>query len=172
MKSEFGNDGHFQSVEIPEEGGHSYAPYKALYEGLKSIYSDWQMPNDLLDGGIQAINSFYKALSNKYGYSIDVPESAYSNLANYVFNQVSTNAAVEISKLYIDAYPESSYARFLIGFFYYFSGDLKSAKKCYRKAIEIEKEMPTPDSERMVMYTINLQKVEKKIKQKEGLKNE
>jgi len=172
MKSEFGNDGHFKSVEIPEEGGHSYAPYKALYEGLKSIYSDWQMPNDLLDGGIQAIKSFYKELSNKYGYSIDVPESAYSNLANYVFNQVSTNAAVEISKLYIDAYPESSYARFLIGFFYYFSGDLISAKKCYRKAIELEKEIPTPDSERMVMYTINLQKVEKEINRKEGLKNE
>jgi len=49
-----------------------------------------------------------------------VPESAYFNLANYIHNQVSTEAAVDIAKLYVDAYPESSFAHyrslFLLGF--------------------------------------------------------
>ena len=169
MEKKFGKDRLFRSVEIQEEG-HNYVPYKALYEGLRSIYSDWQMPNDLLGGGIQSIKSFYKELSNEYGYAIDVPESAYSNLANYVYNQVSTSAAVEISRLYVDAYPESSFARYRLGRFYHLSGDLISAKKCYQKAIELENKTPTPDPERMVMYTISLQKVEKEINQKDRSK--
>jgi hypothetical protein len=171
MKSKFGNDRNFKSVEIPEEG-HYYVPYKALYEGLKSIYYDWKIPNDLLTGGIKAIESFYNELSKKYGYPIDVPEYAYSNLANYVYNQVSTEAAVEISVLYVDNYTESSFAHYKLGRFLHLADDLNAAKKSYQRAIKFENKTSNPDSERLIMYKINLQKVEKDIKEKKENKNE
>ncbi len=165
MEKEFGNDRFFKSVEIPNEG-HNYVTYKALYEGLQLLYSDWQMPGDLLEGGIEAINKFYKNLSKEYGYTIDVPEVAYSNLAYYVYNQVSTKAAIGVAKQYVDAFPESSFAYFLLGRFNYLYGNLEEAKKYYEIAIDLENKTLNPDSERIVTYTINLQKVEKKIEKK------
>jgi predicted alpha/beta superfamily hydrolase len=160
MTNKFGNKGFFKTIEIPNEV-HNYGPYKALYEGLKLIYSDWQMPNDLLKGGLGAIKTFYEKLSKEYGYVIEVPEAAYSNIVNYVYNQVSTEAAVETAKLYVKAYPESSYAYYRLGLFSYLSGKLEAAKENLQKALNLENKTPNPDSERIVTYTINLHKVEK-----------
>ena len=165
MTNNFGNKGFFKTIEIPNEG-HSYVLYKALYEGLQLLYSDWQMPNSLLGEGIEAIRAFYKKLSKKYGYVIEVPEAAYSNLVNYVYNQVSTEAAVKTAKLYVKAYPESSYAYYRLGLFSYLLGKLEEAKENLQKAIKLEKNTSNPDSERMVTYGINLKKVEEDIELK------
>jgi predicted alpha/beta superfamily hydrolase len=165
MVNKFGKESNFKSIEIPNEV-HNYVFYKALYEGLKLLYSDWQLPADSLKNGIKAIDSFYRELSRKYGYTIDVPESAYSNLANYVYNQVSSEAAIEICKLYVKAYPQSSFAYYRLGRFNHLMGRLKDAKLNYQKAIQLEKNTSNPDSERMVTYEINLKKVEKDIELK------
>lgn len=167
MTNKFGNKGFFKTIEIPNEG-HNYGPYKALYEGLQLIYSDWKMPDSLLGGGIKAIESFYKKLSREYGYTIDVPEAAYSSLVNYVYNQVSTEAAVETAKLYVNAYPKSSYAYYRLGLFSYLFGKLETAKENLQKALDLENKTLNPDSERIVTYTINLQKVEKAIEKKKN----
>jgi predicted alpha/beta superfamily hydrolase len=153
----------FDFVEIPEEG-HNYVTYKALYEGLKSVYSDWQMPADLVQKGMAGIDSFYRDLSTEYGYTIPIPESAYSQLANYVYNQVSTEAAIDIAKQYVGAYPKSSYACYRLGRFNHLSGNLEAAKKCYERAIELENKTSHPDSERLIMYRINLNNLEKQLK--------
>jgi predicted alpha/beta superfamily hydrolase len=163
MNKEYGSKGFFKSTEIPNEG-HNYVPYKALYEELQLLYSDWQMPNDLFQGGLKAVKSFYDDLSRKYGYAVDVPESAYSGLATYVYNQVSTEAAVGVAQLYVQAYPESSLAYFLLGRFHHLSGAFEEAKKDYEKAVRLENETPNPDSERLVTYGINLKKVEEEIR--------
>ncbi len=154
----------FRALEIPDEG-HNYVPYKAIYEGLKSAYSDWTMPAEVLQDGMEGIKTFYNNLSEKYGYPIDVPESAYFNLANYVYNQVSTEAAVNISKLYVEAYPDSSFANYRLGRFYQLMGELELAIKCYQKAIDLEMKTPDPDSERLVTYRINLENVQQELKQ-------
>jgi predicted alpha/beta superfamily hydrolase len=156
----------FGFIEIPKEG-HDYVTYKALYEGLRSVYPDWQMPVDQLEKGIAGIESFYRDLSGEYGYAIPVPESAYSELANYVYNQVSTEAAIDIAKQYVGAYPKSSYAYYRLGRFNHLNGNLEAAKKCYQRAIELENRTLHPDSEWLVMYKINLRDVEKEIKGKE-----
>jgi tetratricopeptide (TPR) repeat protein len=161
MEKKLGRGKQFRAVEIPEEG-HNYVPYKALYEGLKAIYSDWMMPGEVLQDSLEAVKLFYTHLSKECGYPIDIPESAYFNLANYVYNQVSTAEAVKISKLYVEAYPESSFAHFRLGRFYHLMGELDSAIKCYRKAIALEMGTPNPDSERLVTYRVNLQNAEKK----------
>jgi predicted alpha/beta superfamily hydrolase len=165
MTNKFGNKGFFKTIEIPNEG-HNYGPYKALYEGLQLIYSDWQMPGDILPNGLKAIKVFYKKLSEKYGYTIDIPEAAYSNLVNYVYNQVSTEAAVKTAKLYVQAYPESSFAYYRLGLFSFLFGNMEEAKESLQKALELENKTSNPNSERIVTYTINLNKVEKSMAEK------
>ena len=126
----------------------------------------------MLQEGLEAIKIFYKNLSKKYGYPIDVPESAYFNLANYVYNQVSTEAAVDISKLYVDVYPESSFAHYRLGRFYHLMGKLELAIKSYQKAIALEKKTLDPDSERLVTYNINLENADKELMRKEEKRGE
>ena len=107
-----------------------------------------------------------KKLSEKYGYTIDVPEAAYSNLVNYVYNQVSTEAAVKTAKLYVQAYPESSFAYYRLGLFSFLFGNMEEAKESLQKALELENKTSNPNSERIVTYTINLNKVEKSMAEK------
>jgi hypothetical protein len=165
MKDKLGANKSYEFIEISEEG-HSYVPYKALYEGLLSLYRDWMMPNKVLEEGFQAIESFYEKLSKKYGYKVDIPESAYSRLASKLDGEGKKNEALEIAKRYVQEYPGSSYAHFYLGIRYQSRSDIKSAISCYQKAIEVEKATSDPDSERIIMYEIRLHDVETELKKK------
>jgi len=165
MEDKLGADKSYEFIEISGEG-HSYVPYKALYEGLLSLYRDWMMPNKILEEGFQGIESFYKKLSKKYGYKVNIPESAYSRLASKLDGEGEKNEALEIAKRYLQAYPESSYAHFYLGIRYQSRGDMKSAVSCYQKAIEVEKATSEPDSERIIMYEISLDEVMIELKKK------
>jgi predicted alpha/beta superfamily hydrolase len=160
MNSKLGENVPFQAIEILNEN-HNLVPYKALYEGLLSLYSDWMMPGDVVTKGFQAIKSFYDALSEKYGYSVDIPESAYTQLANYLFNQGEEKECIELAERYVKHYPESSYARFFLGFWYEQTGEMECAKRCYKEALEIENAYPEPDSEKIVLYTTRLKDIER-----------
>ena len=165
MKKKLDKKKPFTSVEIPDEG-HSYVPYKAFFDGLSSLYSDWMMPVEVLSEGLQAIESFYKNLSQKYGYEVNIPESAYLGLANTLFSQGERKKALETAKLCTQKYPESSYAHYRLGRLHHQIGDFVSARSSYLQALELEKVTSDPDSERIIMYTINLQDVEKEINRK------
>jgi len=153
----------FNFIEIPDEG-HSLVPYKAIYEGLISLFSDWRMPFEKISEGLQAVESFYKSLSEKYGYEIKMTEWAYMNLINSLIGEQKFNEALKITKQYVMDYPKSSWTQLYLGRVYECLNDYDSAKNYYQKAIEFEKSNPEPDSERIVTFTINLDDIEKKIK--------
>ena len=165
MKEKLDKDYPFNTVEIPDEG-HSFVPYKAIYEGLISIYSDWRMPFEKIGEGLQAVQSFYKGLSKKYGYEIKITEWAYMNLINSLNREQKFNEALGIAKRYAMDYPKSSMVQLYLGRVYERLDDYESAKNYYQKAIEFEKSNKEPDSERIVTFTINLNDIEKKIKQR------
>lgn len=156
------SDRTFKYIEIPGEG-HSYVPYKALYEGLLSIFSDWIIPNDLLGREFEEIASFYNNLSEKYGYQIEIPESTYSGHANILSQNGKKEEALQTAKEYVKKYPQSSYAYFCLGERYYSIEKYKEAKKCFEKALETENSQDEPDSEKIVVYKIRLQDVKEEI---------
>jgi predicted alpha/beta superfamily hydrolase len=153
----------FTFIEIPEEG-HSYVPYKAYYQGLLALFADWMMPNEIMDDGTEGIYSFYEKQSQKYGFEIDIPESAYFRLASKYFNEGNKTKAFEIAKEYANKFPESSYAHYYLGMRAKAVGELSLAKKSFLKAIEIEESSLEPYSERIVWSNYFLQEIEKEIK--------
>ncbi len=165
MKEKLDSSFPFKFVEIPDEG-HSFVPYKAIYEGLISIYSDWRMPNEIINEGFHAVKSFYKNLSKKYGYDIQITEWAYMSLINTLNRDNKSTEALEIAKQYFLDYPKSSWTQLYLGRVYERLNDYESAKHYYQKAIEFEKSKPEPDSERIITFTINLNDIEEKIKQR------
>jgi predicted alpha/beta superfamily hydrolase len=159
MKEKLGTHYPFNTVEIPDEG-HSCVPYKAIYEGLISLYSDWRMPFEVINEGFEAVEIFHKNLSGKYGYEIDISEWAYMNLINGLLSGKKYSDAKNIAKKYISDYPNSAWTQFYLGRIYERTSDFKSAKIYYQKAIDIEKSKREPDSERIVTFTINLNDLE------------
>jgi predicted alpha/beta superfamily hydrolase len=162
MKEKLAADYPFNAVEIPDEG-HSFVPYKAIYEGLISLYSDWRMPFEVINEGFEATEIFYKNLSEKYGYEINISEWAYINLINSSLSDKNYSEAKNIAEKYISDYPNSAWTQFYLGRIYERMKDFKSAKIYYQKAIDLEKSGREPDSERIVTFTINLNDLEKQL---------
>jgi len=160
MRKRAGKKIPFSFIEIPEEG-HSYVSYKAYYQGLLALFADWAMPNEIMDDGFEGIHSFYEKQSKKYGFEIDIPESAYFRLASKYFNEGDKKKAFETAKEYVNKFPESSYAHYYLGLRAKAVGELRLAKKSFLKAIEIEESSLEPYSERIIMCNIFLQDIER-----------
>jgi predicted alpha/beta superfamily hydrolase len=161
MKKKLEKDYPFRAIEIPDED-HDFVPYKAIYEGLISLYTDWRMPFEKINEGYEAIDTFYKNLSKKYGYRIAISEWAYMNLINSLNSNQNYGKAKSIGEKYLSDYPNSSWARFYLGRIYERMNDFKSARTYYQQAIDTERSKREPDSESIVTFTINLHELEKK----------
>ncbi len=166
MRKSPGEKTAFTFIEIPEES-HSYVPYKAYYQGLLALFADWMMPNEIMNDGFEGIRSFYESQSKKYGFEIDMPESAYFRLASKYFNEGDKKKAFEIAKQYVNEFPESSYAHYYLGMRAGAVGELRLAKKSFLKAIEIEESSLEPYSERIVWSNFFLQDIEKELELKQ-----
>ena len=162
MRKSAGEKIPFNFIEIPEEG-HSYVPLKAYYQGLLALFADWVMPNEIMNDGFEGIHSFYEKQSEKYGFAIDIPESAYFRLASKYFNEGDKIKAFEIAKDYVNKFQESSYAHYYLGMRAKAVDELRLAKKSFLKAIAIEKSSLEPYSERIIMCNIFLQDIEREL---------
>ena len=104
MKGKSAKDLDFHFVEIPEEG-HYYVPYKAIYEGLKTLYLDWILPANEVNKGTGAVERFYENLSKKYGYKIELPESSYYRLTWLLHQQGKVEAAIKTAIKCLKRFP-------------------------------------------------------------------
>ncbi len=151
----------FKAVELPLED-HTFGPYKAIYEGLKALYSDDLIPGEIIDKGSDAVYAFYENLSKRYGYNVLIPESTYSALASSMYRQEKRSQALKIAEAYVQDYPESSYAHYYVGTRYLKEQLIELAEEHIGKALEIESSQFVPDSERIFAYNLRMQEITEK----------
>lgn len=141
--------GVFKSIEIADRE-HYYSPYLAFFDGLQALFEDWALPQGELEGGLESIQNFYQELSNKAGYSIKIPESAYQALVGSLISKGDDSEALKIAQLIVEKYPKSSRAYKTLGVMFLRTGDDKAARVQFNRAIEVEKSLKEPDSERIM----------------------
>jgi predicted alpha/beta superfamily hydrolase len=141
--------GAFTPIEIAERG-HYYSPYQAFFDGLRALFEYWALPQERLGGGLESIQGFYQELSNKAGYAIKIPESSYQALVGSLISKRDNPAALEIARLTVKNYPRSSRAHRTLGDMLMRTGDNKTARAQFEHAIEVEKQLNEPDSERIM----------------------
>ena len=156
------NGYQFNFIEIPDED-HSFVPYKAFYEGLASLFSDYRMPFERINEGYNSVKEYFNELSKKYGYEIKISEWAYMNLITDLNEKGKHKEAMEIAYLYQVNYPQSTWAILFIGRLFEYMGNYEKAKKNYEQSIKIEKLKPEPDSERIISFTIRLNLLNEKL---------
>ncbi len=162
MRKKIPDNYQFNFVEIPDEG-HSFVPYKAFYDGLISVFSDFPIPFEKVSEGYKSITKYFSEISDNYGYNIKVSEWAYMNLINNLNGKDNHSEAMEIARRYQSDYPNSPWASLLIGSTFEDMGNYEQAKENYELAIKMEKSKPEPDSERIITFILTKELLNEKI---------
>jgi predicted alpha/beta superfamily hydrolase len=149
FKSDLSDGSAFEFIEIAERE-HYFGPWVAFYDGLAALFDDWALPQNRLSGGIESVRAFYEDLSTRVNYTVQIPESAYQALVGSLISKGDDQAALEMARLAVDKYPASSRAHRTLGNVLWRIGDDAAARTRFELAIEVEKQLAEPDSERIM----------------------
>jgi predicted alpha/beta superfamily hydrolase len=110
----------------------------ALYNSLRFIYEGWKYDNDkMVAGGLNAINSFYQNLTDRYGYEI-LPDG---NIMNSIGWEVKRSGRIEEAiKILEDntrKHPDFPEAYSYLAEVYSGAGNYEFAIKSIKKAVEL-----------------------------------
>ena len=123
--------------DVFKRGDHLTTPMQSLPIIIEALYSGWQLPEKILAAGVQATRNHFKSLSERFGYEIPVPESAYNRLGYSLMNQQEYEDAIEIFKLNVKLYPYSWNAYDSLGEAYMKAGDKELAINNYKKSLQL-----------------------------------
>ena len=115
---------------------HGSTPHKSIYEGLEMIYPDWRVNYNDPDITLAGVEEHYKGLTEKYGYTVAVPEFVINILGYAQIEQGNLDEAIKIFKLNVEKFPNSANVYDSLGEGYENNGEFEEAKKYYLIAIE------------------------------------
>jgi tetratricopeptide (TPR) repeat protein len=137
---------------------HRTVPYISLYNGLKFIFSAYQLPREVFIEGLHAIDGHMSRISTRYGISGKTPESTINDLGYHYLRAGENRKAISVFLESTERYPGSANTFDSLGEAYERSGDLKKAEASYKKACELG--VQTMDRN-YSLYKQNLQRVQK-----------
>lgn len=108
-----------------------------LKEGLRELFRDYKFPDNLEVRGLADITAHYAALSEQFGFEVDVPEMPLASKADVLSQGGDTESAMEILNYLIQEYPMSVDGYWRLANLHREQGDRETAIKYYRKCLEI-----------------------------------
>jgi predicted alpha/beta superfamily hydrolase len=130
----------WKSERYPDED-HGSTTLLAHYAGLKTVFSDWQTPRDpqtfQFVGGLAGAEEHYRKLSERYKYSIPIPESALNNFGYQLMGAKKNDEAIAAFKRNVELYPQSANVYDSLGEGYEAAGRYEDAANSFKKAIEM-----------------------------------
>jgi tetratricopeptide (TPR) repeat protein len=122
---------------LPNES-HSSGTAIGIINALKFIYDDWIFDtNKIKTEGINAIDSFYKNLSERFGYKISFDAGLLNNYGWGYVRDGKPEDAIRIFRENVRRFPDSPDAYNYLGEGYLAADDIEMAIKSYEKAIEL-----------------------------------
>ena len=144
-----------------QEETHGSVPLLSTIHGLKHIYRDWGVPQDLLArADIKGIENHAKRLTERFGYEIKVPENMVNQLGYNVMGNGDLEKAVEILTWNTEQYPESANVYDSLGEAYEAKGNFDKALKQYRKAVKRGEAIADPNVQ---VYQDHIDRVKQKM---------
>lgn len=143
--------------QIFTEEDHNSIPVITLLEGLKYIYSDFQLNMETAMQGINAILNHYTLLASKYDYKTNIPEITLNIIGYRLMQNGYVDKAIEVFKFNVELYPNSANVYDSLAEALENSGETKEAAKNYRIAVKIGRKNDDPN---LMIYQRNLARVE------------
>lgn len=128
---------HFD--RMPEET-HGSVHHISTYKGLKSLYSEWKIPEPIEivnKHGIDGVKGYYSSLSEKFGYRVNPPEPLLNYVAYHLLEQNKIEDAFTLFNDIIKFYPSSVNALHSLGDAYKAQSNIALANSKYQQACQL-----------------------------------
>ena len=162
------NSFEWQAERMDDED-HGSVVLRSHYFGLRKIYAGWQGPRDLKSGavlgGLRGADEHYKKLSDKFGYSIPVPENLINQLGYQFLSDGKPEEAIAVFKANVERYPNSANVYDSLAEAYERGGRLDLAEPLYDKAQILGRQNKDPNA---AVYKTNYERVHAKLKETQG----
>lgn len=163
-------DFEWQAERMGDED-HGSVVLRSHYFGLRKVFDGWQPPNDpksgAITGGLKGADAHYKKLSEKFGYTIPVPENLINRIGYQYLFDGKPDDAIAAFKINVERYPNSANVYDSLAEAYERGGRNDLAEPLYEKAHTVGQQNNDPNTP---VYKANYERVHAKTKQSEAKK--
>ncbi|MCX6150619.1 MAG: alpha/beta hydrolase-fold protein [Ignavibacteriales bacterium] len=149
--------------KLLENEDHGSLVLLTLYDGLKLIFADWNLSNDVAIKGLDAILDHYKKLSNKYGYKIFPSEINLNAIGYYFLQRQDYEQAIKVFKKNVELYSASANVYDSLGEAFEKSNQPELAKENYEKAYIAAKAVSHQNTQ---IYKTNFERLQQQLDKK------
>ena len=142
---------------LMEDEDHGSVVMPSHYYGLRKVFEGWQVGGDVASTGASAIESHYKTLSAKFGYSILPPELLMNQAGYQLLAAGKMDEAVAVFKSNVERYPNSANVYDSLAEAYEKNGKLELARPNYEKAAQLGAQYNDPN---LQVYKTNFERVD------------
>jgi len=155
----------WQAERMTDED-HGSVVLRSHYVGLRKVYDGWQAPRDpksgALLGGLKGADAHYKKLSDKFGYSIPVPENLINQVGYQFLFDGKPDEAIAAFKTNVERYPASANVYDSLAEAYERGGRIDLAEPLYDKARVLGEQNNDPNA---AIYKTNHERAHAKLKE-------
>jgi predicted alpha/beta superfamily hydrolase len=157
-------DFEWQAERMADED-HGSVVLRSHYFGLRKVYQDWQAPRDpasgAVSGGLKGAEEHYKKLSERFGYSIPVPENLINQIGYQYLFEGKSDDAIATFKTNVERYPGSANVYDSLAEAYERSGRMELAEPLYEKARTLGEQNNDPNA---AIFKANYERAHAKLK--------
>lgn len=126
-------------TELVDDENHNTTAMVGHNPAYRDLFAMFQCPVDIQKQGLEAIQTFYKALSKDLGYEVKPPYSVIKDAGHYALNDKNVDKAISLFQHNIDTFPYIADAYFRIAFALEQNAQLEKALAMVDKAIALSK---------------------------------
>ena len=153
-------------AERMDDEDHGSVVLRSHYFGLRKVYAGWQGPVDqqsgAILGGLKGADEHYKKLSERFGYSIPVPETLINQMGYQFLFDNRPEDAIAVFKANVERYPASANVYDSLAEAHERGGRLDLAEPLYDKARTLGEQNNDPNAG---IYKANYERVHAKLKE-------
>ena len=166
------NGFEWQAERMADED-HGSVVLRSHYFGLRKVYDGWQGPRDMKSGavvgGLKGADAHYKKLSDKFGYSIPVPENLINQIGYQFLFDGQTDDAIAVFKANVERYPGSANVYDSLAEAYEREGKIDLAAPLYDKARTLGQQNNDPNA---AVFKANSERAQTKLKETQTTKKQ
>lgn len=136
VKKKSGEAINFSYIKMEAEN-HMTSPYLSLFNGLRFVFADWMLSQEVFNKGLTAIDEYYKKVSKKYGLEVKTQENTINLIGYNLLGVNHTEKAIKIFKENVKRYPKSPNVYDSLGEAYEKDKQIKLAKDNYQIAYKL-----------------------------------
>ncbi|HEX6046852.1 MAG TPA: alpha/beta hydrolase-fold protein [Pyrinomonadaceae bacterium] len=162
----------WQAQRMDDED-HGSVVLRSHYFGLRKVYDGWQGPRDLKSGavigGLKGADAHYAKLSERFGYTIPVPEALINQIGYQFLFDGKPDDAIAAFKANVERYPDSANVYDSLAEAYERGGRIDLAEPLYDKARTLGQLNNDPNA---ATFKANYERAHAKLKETQASKKQ